>query len=94
MSRIKVSITNHRESPIVVGYRPHLRVHGSKIYLGVEFLDGDEMPILSGMTACGYVKPIHEPEVNYDLLSDDSTFDVLEGPNIIGVGHVVHRREN
>ena len=68
-------------------YRPHLRV-GDGEYLGVEFIDGPEEPIPSGVGVNAKVRFIYSPQVNYEALRIGVQFVVLEGKRIVGVGAV------
>jgi len=91
MTIIKVQITSHRDHPIVSVYRPHFRVRGGDIYLGVEFLDSQTLPIQNGVTAIADVRCIHEPAVSYDDLTCGAAFNVMEGPHIVAIGRVIVR---
>jgi hypothetical protein len=84
-----------RSSPIYLGtggpptYRPHLRVRGGNgEYLGVEFVDGPDQPIQPGGSTFATVRFMYEPQVNYDSLTVDSEFDIMEGGKVVGFGRV------
>ena len=72
------------------GYRPHFRVSGGE-YLGVEYVVGPQEPVRPGGTALATVSFLYEPTVNYAALTDGANFQVLEGPNVVGNGHIVRR---
>jgi len=82
---------NHRRfgGKVPVGYRPHLRV-GNGEYLGIEVLRVSEGPAKA--SAQVVVRLLYWPQVNYDALSAGASFDVLEGPNIVGHGRVIEAR--
>lgn len=70
-------------------YRPHLRVAGGE-YLGVSFVAGPSEPVQPGSSALATVAFMYEPSVSYADLTEGVNFEVLEGPNIVGIGHVIH----
>jgi translation elongation factor EF-Tu-like GTPase len=73
-------------------YRPHFRVrNGDGEYLGVQFVDGPEGPVLPGGSCCATVQLIYEPEVCYDALAVGAEFEVLEGSRVVGIGRVTRR---
>jgi translation elongation factor EF-Tu-like GTPase len=84
-----------RESPISLGedasphYMPHFVVHnGDGTYLGVEFVDGPEEPVLPGGCTYATVRFIYEPEVSYSALVEGASFDIREGDRTVGSGRV------
>ena len=68
-------------------YRPHFRV-GDGEYLGVEFIDGPDEPVLPGIGVNAKVRFIYSPKVNYEVLRVGVQFVVLEGGRVVGVGLV------
>ncbi len=87
-----------RRTPIDLGedcpghYRPHFRVRGGDgEYLGVEFVDGPDHPILPGDSTYGTIRFLWETNASYDALSVGAEFDVLEGSRVVGVGNVTRR---
>jgi len=68
------------------GYRPHLRVNGGE-YLGVEFF-GASRRIDSKPTFRAKVRLVYWPQVDYEALSIGTTFEILEGPSVVGHGRV------
>ncbi len=73
-------------------YRPHFRVRGGDgEYLGVEFVDGPDDPVLPGGRTYATVRFAYEPEVCYDALVVGAHFDVLEGPRVVATGRVTRR---
>lgn len=74
---------------VPIGYRPHLRVANGE-YLGIEVLHTSKG---SGKgSAQAVVRLLYWPQVNYDALSAGASFDVLEGPNIVGHGRIIEGR--
>ena len=71
---------------VPVGYRPHLRV-GSGEYLGIEVLRAKEGKAKG--TALAVLRLLYWPQVNYDALSPGASFEVLEGPKVVGGGRVI-----
>ena len=84
-----------RSSPINLStdlpsnYRPHFRVKGGNgEYLGVEFVDGPDDPVHPGGSTFATVRFLYEPQINYDALTIDSEFDIMEGGKVVGVGRL------
>lgn len=84
-----------RSSPIMLGedfhphYRPHLRVtDGDGTYLGVEFVDGPDRPLLPGESTYATVRLVYEPGVAYEALVPGTRFEIVEGRRVIGSGRV------
>jgi len=72
-------------------YRPHLRViGGSPEMLGVAFMDGPDDPIPPGGFTNATIMSLYEPGVSYAELVEGARFEILEGPNVVGYGEVVH----
>lgn len=74
-------------------YRPHFRVLGAKEWLGVEFIEGPDEPVKPGVSTPSTVRLLYAPEVSYAELQEGARFEILEGPNVVGSGEVVRRRE-
>jgi translation elongation factor EF-Tu-like GTPase len=70
------------------GYRPHFRI-GEGELLGVEFVDGPDDPVAPGNGSYATVRFSYWPGVNYDALVEGATFDIIEGPKVVGHGRVV-----
>lgn len=82
----------HLSNDVPTHYRPHLRVRdGDGTYLGVEFVDGPDEPVLPGGWTYATVRFMYEPAVCYDALAVGVQFDVMEGGRIIGTGRVTRR---
>ena len=87
---IKVELNHHRfGGEVPIGYRPHLRV-GKGEYLGIEVLRASEGATKGSAEVV--VRLLYWPQVNYDALAAGASFDVLEGPNIVGHGRVIDAR--
>lgn len=70
-------------------YRPHLRVcEGDGEYLGVEFVDGPDDPVVPGVSTYATVRFVYEPEVCYDALAVGALFEMMEGSRVVGTGKV------
>src|SRR5438132_449980 len=73
-------------------YCPHFRVCGGDgEYLGVEFVDGPDVPVLPGGRTFATVRFIYEPAVCYDALVVGAQFEVMEGARVVGTGQVTRR---
>ncbi|MEX0641427.1 MAG: hypothetical protein WD468_01935 [Pirellulales bacterium] len=73
-------------------YRPHFRVcEGDGEYLGVEFVDGPDDPVVPGGSTYATVRFVYEPEVCYDALDVGAQFEVKEGSRAVGMGKVTRR---
>jgi hypothetical protein len=87
--QIEVEMNSRRlgtGAAVVPGYRPHFRI-GAGEYLGVEVATIGEAS--TDGRARAVVRLMYWPAVNYDALSSGASFDVLEGPNVVGHGRVV-----
>ena len=72
-------------------YRPHLRViGGSGSMLGVAVMDGADA-LAPGGKANATVRFLYEPGVSYAELIEGARFEILEGPHVVGYGHVIRR---
>lgn len=70
-------------------YRPHVRViDGSGELLGVAFMDGPDDPVLPGQKTQSTIKSLYEPGISYSDLVEGAQFEILEGPQLVGVGTV------
>lgn len=74
-------------------YRPHFRVFGTKEWLGVEFIEGPDEPVKPALSTPSTVLLLYAPEVSYTELQEGTRFEILEGPNVVGSGEVIRRRE-
>jgi hypothetical protein len=70
------------------GYSPHFRVLGDDEYLGIQFIEGPDMPVNPGEFATAKVWLMYHPNVSYDKLEVGREFEILEGSVIVGVGCV------
>lgn len=74
-----------RETPPILKdciYRPHFVVKGTSDYLGVWFIDGDNVKF--GIKMAAIVETIYD-KVNYSiLLRPDNEFYILEVATIVG----------
>src|SRR5437764_13362285 len=80
-----------RKTPAILNtgiYRPHLRV-GNGEMLCVVFIDGPQTPIAAGSSAKATVQFIYESTISYRDLIESASFDILEGPFVVGHGRVV-----
>jgi hypothetical protein len=81
---IEVELNLHRS--VVPGYMPHFRV-GDGEMLGVGFIAIG--PIASDGSLRATVRLMYWPQVNYDALQSGASFNVLEGPRVVGHGRVL-----
>src|SRR5215831_20010868 len=73
-------------------YRPHFRVcDGDGVFLGVEFVDGPDQPIMPGGSTYATVRFLYEPDVCYDALVVGAQFEVMEGARVVGTGRITRR---
>ncbi len=72
------------------GYRPHFRVLPNGEYLGVEFVDGPE-EVCPGDQTYATLRFLYTPDVLYDALTVGASFEILEGPGMIGYGTITRR---
>jgi hypothetical protein len=84
-----------RASPICLAavspgsYCPHLRVRGGNgELLGVEFIDGPDVPLPPGSGAYATVRFLYEPRVSYEALGVRVEFEVVEGSRVVGLGRI------
>jgi len=84
--QIDVELNLQRPGSGGVGYRPHFRV-GTGEYLGVEIVSTRDG--LARGSALATVRLVYWPQVNYGALSPGASFDVLEGPTVVGHGRVI-----
>jgi len=78
-----------RKYLISEGYRPHFKVIGNEVYLGVSFR---EVPLniefnlkFECMVEFIYYKTVSE----YSLLTPETKFKIMEGANIVGEGKIL-----
>ncbi len=70
-------------------YRPHLRVvGGDREYLGVEFVDGPDDPVMPGETTFATVRFSYMPQICYDALAIGTEIEVMEGSRVVATGLV------
>src|SRR5215475_1947556 len=84
-----------RQTPISLStdssarYCPHFRLcDGNGEFLGVEFVDGPDQPIMPGGSTHATVRFLYEPQVCYDALVVGAQFDVIEDSRVVGTGRV------
>jgi hypothetical protein len=89
---VSVRFAGRSRVPTLSGgkYRPHFRVTGDTEYLGVAFVSGPEHCAL-GDEVQATAALIYD--VDYSALQRHVTFDVLEGPTVVGTGTIVRRYE-
>ena len=83
-----------RKKPIrfeMGSYRPHLVVSGTTELLGVVLEAGPEI-ISPGETLYIWFRSTYS-DIDYSQLQPGAQFAVVEGPQVVGVGKVLHRRE-
>lgn len=73
---------NKRCFPLGVGYRPHLVKKNSNTLLGVEFICFDAYRPTNEYVDC--VFQTSYPDVDYSELIEGQTYDVREGPSVVG----------
>ena len=66
-------------------YNPHLVIKGDTEYLGVTFIDGEEVIFDKEIIASAL--PLYEG-VDYSGLTEGTKFMIMEGGNIVGEGIV------
>jgi hypothetical protein len=69
-------------------YRPHLVVKGQNEYLGVEFIEGEN--VVLGESILAVAECIYEG-VNYESLQPNVSFVIMEGANKVGEGKIIER---
>ena len=72
--------------PSGTAYRPHFVIKGTTEYLGIEFLNLDEMPL--GEEILSDIKFLYN-NVDYSALAAGTTFEIKEGAHIVGEGVVI-----
>jgi hypothetical protein len=72
-------------------YCPHLVIKGQKEYLGVQFIHGEEKIVLGEITEA-LAECVYE-DIDYELLRQDVSFFVMEGPHRVGEGKVLERHD-
>ena len=75
-----------RIPPNLNRYRPHLVIKGHKEYLGIQFIEGED--VILGKKAIGIAECLYE-EKNYDELKIGIEFFVMEGRNKVGEGKII-----
>jgi hypothetical protein len=86
---MEIIFNNFRTIPPVLNngkYRPHLVVDGNKEYFGIKFLDGDD--VISGKKIRAIAECFYEG-VNYDMLKENVSFNIMEGANKVGDGKIL-----
>ena len=66
-------------------YNPHLVIKGDTEYLGVTFIDGEEVVFDKEIMASAL--PLYD-RVDYSSLTERTKFMIMEGGNIVGEGTV------
>ena|SRR5256885_14463663 len=80
-----------RKAPAILNigiYRPHLRV-GNGEMLGVVFIAGPRTAVAPGSSANATVQFMYESTISYRDLAEGASFEILEGPFVVGRGRVV-----
>ena len=68
-------------------YRPHFVIKNDSEYLGVQFIEGEELVFEKEIL--GIVQPLYTDTVDYSKLIPGTEFFILEGKNLVGEGVVV-----
>ena len=66
-------------------YYPHIVIKGTEEYLGINFIDGEE--VIFDQQIGANVLPVYET-VDYSALQAGTEFFIMEGGNIVGEGIV------
>ena len=66
-------------------YYPHFVIKGTEEYLGINFIDGEE--VIFDQQIGANVLPVYET-VDYSALQAGTEFFIMEGGNIVGEGSV------
>ena len=66
-------------------YYPHIVIKGTEEYLGINFIDGEDVIFDKSIQA--NVLPVYE-NVDYSSLQEGTEFLIMEGSNIVGEGIV------
>lgn len=66
-------------------YYPHFVIKGTEEYLGINFIDGEE--VIFDQQIGANVLPVYET-VDYSALQAGTEFFIMEGGNIVGEGIV------
>ena len=66
-------------------YYPHLVIKGTEEYLGINFIDGED--VIFDKQIGANALPVNE-NVDYSSLQEGSEFLIMEGGNIVGEGIV------
>jgi hypothetical protein len=72
-------------------YRPHLVIQGRNEYLGIEFIDGED--VILGKSILAVAECLYEG-VNYEPLEPDVSFFIMEGANKAGEGKIIERMDD
>jgi len=76
-----------RHAPFTAGYCPHLVV-GDGLLLGVRVAEAPS-PVFPGTDAIVSFELLYPDNVDYSALEPGASFNIIEGPNIVGSGVVV-----
>ena len=66
-------------------YYPHFVIKGTEEYLGINFIDGED--VIFDKQVGAYALPLYET-VDYSALQAGTEFFIMEGGNIVGEGVV------
>jgi hypothetical protein len=66
-------------------YCPHIVIKGQNGYLGIRFIDGED--VILGETIEAIAESMYN--VDYNLLEENVLFFILEGANKIGEGKII-----
>jgi len=79
---------SHPVSGVGCQYRPHLRVDSDSEYLGVCLVDG---PVVISPGDQANVTFLLIYSVDYSPLKPNQTFQIVEGPHVVGRGIITKR---
>ena len=66
-------------------YYPHFVIKGTEEYLGINFIDGED--VIFDKPICANALPVNE-DIDYSALQVGIEFLIMEGGNIVGEGSV------
>jgi translation elongation factor EF-Tu-like GTPase len=80
-----------RKQPLIlsIGYMPHFRIVGDSEYLGVKFIEAPEGIVITQEAINIKVQLIYYPDVSYQKLVSGESFEIMEGPRVVGKGKVI-----
>ena len=84
---MKSAAEGGRRSAFSVGYSPHLVVDAGEL-MGVRVAAAPPQ-VLPGAEATIEFQLLYAPNVDYSALLEGTSFDIVEGPNVVGTGVVI-----